>query len=100
MLSCRSGGVHPRETSEGRRVTETLLQQLLYVVTKVVGMLCAGMQQFPGRCRFFYAIGLGSEVLTFLFVVWCPRDHAKLHCNKAIKYHLFHMLTAFGLVDV
>ena len=85
-----SVGVHRRRgRSEGRRGTHTLRLQLHGVIARGVVMLPIGMQEYPERCRFSFATGLGSEVLTFLFVVWCPRDHAKLYCNKAIKSHLF-----------
>lgn len=61
-------------------------------------MLSVGMQEYSERSPFSFATGLGSEVLTFLFVVWCPRDHAKLHRNKAIKFHFFKLRIACGFV--
>lgn len=95
-----SVGVHRwRERSEGRPGTHTLRQQLRGVIARGVGMLSVGMQEYSERCRCSFATGLASEVLTFLFIVWCPRDQAKLQCSKAIKFHFFKLSFACGLVD-
>lgn len=92
-------GVHRRrKRSEGRRGTDALRQHSCGVIARGVDMMSVGMQEYSERSPFSFATGLGSEVLTFLFVVRCPRDHAKLHCNKAIKFHLFKLPIACGLV--
>ena len=91
------GARRRRDRSEGRRGTDALRQQSCGIIARGVD-LSVGMQEYSERSRFSFATGLGSEVLTFLFVVWCPRDHAKRRCNKAIKLHLFKLPIACGLV--
>jgi hypothetical protein len=85
--------------SEGRPGTDSLRRQLCGVIASGVDVLSVGIPEYSERRRCSFATGLGSEVLTFLFVVCSPRDHAKLHCNKAFKFHLFKMSIACGLDD-
>ena len=92
------GARRRRDISEGRRGTHTLRQQSRGVLARGVDMLSVGMQEYSERSPFSFATGLGSEVLTLLFVVWCPRDYAKLHRNKAIKFNFFRLRIACGLV--
>ena len=94
-------GVHWRQgRSEGRRATDTLRPQSRGVIARGVDILSVGMQEYSECCQSSFATGLGFEVLTFLFVVWCPRDHAELHINKAIKPRLFKLSIACGLSPV
>ena len=91
------GARRRRDRSEGRRGTDALRQQSCGIIARGVD-LSVGMQEYSERSRFSFATGLGSEVLTLLFVVWCPRDYAKLHRNKAIKFNFFRLRIACGLV--
>jgi hypothetical protein len=89
-----------QSTSEDHRGTDQLRQQPRSVIANGADMLRGGMKEYSARRRFSHATGLGSEVLTFLFVVQCPEPMLSCTATKRSSGISLNRLSRCGLADV